>query len=86
MEQIDLSTRIIMSAVDHWPLVAGLLVASYWVTPRVLKAFFLNGGGEIVRGLVRQENEAQSIKHNADLDRRFERIEDEVFNRRKRRR
>jgi hypothetical protein len=66
---------MITAAVDHWPLVAGLFVALYWgvprVLPRVIKDVLLNGGGEIIRGIVKSENESQSLKTKEELDRRL---------------
>jgi hypothetical protein len=74
-QQIDLSTRMVAAAVDHWPLVAGLFVAIYWalpkVLPRVIKDVLLNGGGLIIRQIVKEENESQSTKTKEELDRRL---------------
>jgi hypothetical protein len=59
----DLTTRIIGAAIDHWPLVAGILVAGYWVFPRMLKQVLLNGGGDTIRGIVSTENAKQTVLH-----------------------
>jgi hypothetical protein len=61
-QQIDLTTRIVNSLVDHWPLLVGLIIASYWVFPRVLKAVLLNGGGDTIRAIMRSETAAQTAE------------------------
>jgi hypothetical protein len=80
--------------IDHWPLVAGLGVGLWWLFPRALKDTLNNGGGEIIRRIVNEENQKQTVAHARELDdrfrrheeakdRRFRTIEDEVFPRRR---
>lgn len=68
---IDLTTRMALALIDHWPLVAALLVMGYWIFPRVLKSTLLNGAGDIIRGIVRDENQKQSALAKDALDSRF---------------
>lgn len=51
---------MVNSAVDHWPLITSLAVALWWGFPRMLKATLRNGAGDIIREIVRQENDHQS--------------------------
>jgi hypothetical protein len=46
--------------VEHAPLAVTLAIIYWKLTPRVLKATLTNGGGEIVRRIVREENATQS--------------------------
>ena len=69
--EVDLTTRMAFALVDHWPLVAALLAMGYWIFPRVLKASLRNGAGDIIRAIVKAENEAQSQLHKEVLDRRL---------------
>jgi hypothetical protein len=75
----DITTKIVNSLVEHWPLVVGLGIAVWkgvpWAikafVPATLKAYFSNGGGEQVRAIIKSENESQSKYHKEELDRRF---------------
>ena len=86
-EHIDFTTRVINSALDHWPLVAGMGIVLYWLFPRalvqalnkdggeaiqnILKSTLNNGGGEIIRRIVQDENAKQTAIHAAEIDKRF---------------
>jgi hypothetical protein len=52
--------RVVEIAIANAPLL-GILAYIYWrVTPRLLKATLLNGGGDAVRRIIREENADQS--------------------------
>lgn len=57
---LDLQTRILNAAVDHWPLVVGAVIGGWWGFPLMFKKTLSNGGGEIIRAIIRTENEVQS--------------------------
>lgn len=91
---VDLQTRVINALIDHAPLLVGLAAVMRYMFPHLLRQGLTNGAGEIIRSIVKTENAAQSIKHaeamdhrfemhEAQEDRRFRIIEDEVFHRRK---
>jgi hypothetical protein len=69
--EVDITTRMSYALVDHWPLVAALLITGYWIFPRVLKSTLLNGAGDIIRGIVREENVKQSVHAKEALDTRL---------------
>jgi hypothetical protein len=48
---------------SNLPLVAMLGTVYYAVTPRMIRSTLLNGGGEIVKGIVRACNAEQSKEH-----------------------
>jgi hypothetical protein len=52
--------KLLTALVEHGPLVAAAALIYWKLTPRLLKATLQNGGGDIVRGIVRAENAAQS--------------------------
>jgi hypothetical protein len=74
---VDLQTRIVNAALDHWPLVAGIFIAGRWLFPKMLRETLSNGGGDIIRGIVKSENDAQTKTHAEELERRFARHEDQ---------
>jgi hypothetical protein len=93
-QQVDFTTRVINSAIEHWPLVAGIIVGFWWVFPKMLKQSLSNGGGDIIRRIVSEENAKQTVAHADELEKRFEKherqedarftkIEDRVFGRRR---
>lgn len=77
MVQPDLQTRIVNAALDHWPLLVGIAWAGYRMFPKMLKDTLSNGGGDIIRRIVKSENEAQTLAHADALDRRFQRHEEQ---------
>jgi hypothetical protein len=91
---MDLQTRIFDEAINHGPLVLGMAWATWWLFPKMLRNGLSNGSGDIIRAIVRSEN-AEQTKHYSDKldgrfekreaaeDRRFVRLEDEVFRRRR---
>jgi hypothetical protein len=64
-QQIDITTRVVNSAVEHWPFIVGILVSVWKVTPIAMKAYFANGGGIMLREAVSAENKLQSEKFQA---------------------
>ena len=93
---MDVYDQIVRAGIDHWPLVAGLLASGYWLFPKMLRSSLLNGSGEVIRTIMREENAAQTKLHSEELDRRFRlheeeedarfrEIEDRVFRRSRRR-
>jgi len=93
--QLDLTTRIIYALIDQWPFVIGLSVVFYKLFPYMLRNGLSNGSGDVIRSIVKSENADQTKhysdeldrrfeKHEAQEDRRFTRIEDEVFHNRRR--
>lgn len=52
--------KLIETAVMNAPLVAMLVTAYAWATPRIIKSTLMNGGGEIVKNIVRAANAEQS--------------------------
>ena len=67
MMEGDLIEKIIASAIEHWPLVVGTAASFYWLMPKILKAFFMNGGGEIIKKIVNEENIIQSALHKSEV-------------------
>lgn len=83
----DLISRAIYAAVDHWLLVVALAISAYWLFPKALatklpealgaklpeamKAYFTNGGGDLLRVIVKSENERQSEQQKKELELRF---------------
>ena len=65
---MDWQTEIYKSISEHLPLVVGLSVAAWWGFPKMLKNTLLNGGGEIIRSIVRQENDAQSLESEKRME------------------
>ena len=51
-------SEYIKEAIEHAPLAIGIAVAYWWLTPKLLKVTLMNGGGEVVRRIVREENDA----------------------------
>lgn len=72
---MDLSGQIVKSMIDNWPLVVGMAILGKWTLPWAIKIsldkYFSNGGGEKLRLIVKEENEAQSRSQKDELDRRF---------------
>lgn len=68
---LAMTERMMETVADHWALVAAVGVMMWWGGPKALKAFFSNGGGDMMRAIVRSENAAQTDRHNTDMDRRF---------------
>ena len=50
-------------------------VAGYWWFPKQLKLTLSNGGGDIIRHIVKEENAEQTRHYTEEPDRRFERHE-----------
>jgi hypothetical protein len=67
----DFTTKLVDSVVEHWPLVVAIGIAVWKGFPWALKAFFSNGGGELMRVIIKSENVAQTQLHKEELDRRF---------------
>ena len=94
MEQIDATTHIYQSLVDHWPLVVAYLGSLWWLKKNVLgdvlKSVLSNGGGDIIRRIVSEENGKQATDWNRTLqahetreEERFRSIEERLTRRRK---
>jgi hypothetical protein len=81
--QIDITTRVINSFIEHWPMLFGLGVIAKYATPWAIKTtvppmvkvalvdYFNNGGGDKMRSMMKEENEKQSVVHKDNLDRRI---------------
>lgn len=62
-----MSEHVIAILVANAPLVAALTAAYLWATPRTIKSTLMNGGGEIVRRIVKEENVIQSDKTHESI-------------------
>lgn len=69
-----MSDRLINALIDHAPLVAALGVLYWTATPRLLKTTLSNGGGEIVRRIVGEENAKQTREVHEGLTQVRERL------------
>ena len=52
------------SIVEHWPWVAGMSVIAWFGFPIMFKNTLLNGGGKIIRKIIKEENLIQSEEHD----------------------
>jgi hypothetical protein len=64
-----LQAKLVEALVSHWPLLVALAVVSRWVFPWGLKQTLQNGGGLIIRGIVKEENALQSAASAATTQR-----------------
>lgn len=55
-----MTDKMFDTLVANGPLVASLAGFYYWATPRLVKSVLRNGGGEIVKRIVREANQEQS--------------------------
>lgn len=59
-DALPVTDRMVNAAIDHWPLVAALAISLWWAFPKMLRNTLSNGGGDIIRSIVRGENEHQT--------------------------
>lgn len=60
-----MTDKLLETLISNGPLVVALGALYWWATPRLLKATLLNGGGNIVRSIVREENATQTLATHA---------------------
>jgi hypothetical protein len=60
---VDTATKVVNALLDHWALLVGMAVITKWGFPWAIKAVLLNGGGDTIRKIVKEENAAQSAAH-----------------------
>lgn len=65
---------MIETCLNNAPLCLALAVAYWKATPYLVKSTLLNGGGEIVKRIVREANAEQSLGHAEDLAKVRERL------------
>lgn len=58
-----MSDLMLKALIDHGALVAALAAMGWWGGPRMVRATLANGGGDIIRGIVKTENLAQNAAH-----------------------
>jgi hypothetical protein len=66
---MDLQEQLVQAAIQHWPVVAAIGAAGYWLFPKMLKQTLTNGGGEIIRKIIKEENLEQSKAHTDETSR-----------------
>jgi hypothetical protein len=59
--------KMIEIALANAPLVLMLGSAYAWLTPKIIKSTLMNGGGEIVKNIVRAANAEQTKEHAESL-------------------
>jgi flagellar motility protein MotE (MotC chaperone) len=68
---MDLTESITKALIDHVFLIAGLAVIFWWglknVLPREIKGMLTNGGGEIIRRIVKEENAESEGRQSDEL-------------------
>jgi hypothetical protein len=68
----DFNQLIIEKGIEHWPVLAGMLVMLFamwkWIIPNSVKSSLENGGGDAVKRVVKSELNAQDER----IDKRLE--------------
>jgi hypothetical protein len=68
---MDLTESIVKAFVDHVFLIIGMGVILWWVAknilPKELKLLLNNGGGDIIRKIVKDENDRQEVRQAAEF-------------------
>lgn len=63
---MSFTDQMIESSIAHIPLVAAFVVAGWYGFPLMFKKTLMNGSGDIIRQIVRVENEMQSKLHQQE--------------------
>ena len=63
-----MNDKLLEALIAQAPLVAALGAIWYWTTPKLIRSVLSNGGGDIIRGIVRTENAEQSKETIASID------------------
>lgn len=66
--------KMLEIALANAPLVVMLGTAYAWLTPKIIKSTLMNGGGEVVKRIVRECNAEQSIETQEHFARVRERL------------
>lgn len=57
---MELTELIISHVISDFPLVIGLALAYWWITPKMFILFLSEAGGDKIRQIVREEHASQS--------------------------
>lgn len=66
--------KMLEIALANAPLVVMLGAAYAWLTPKIIKSTLMNGGGEVVKRIVRECNAEQTKEHAEAFTRVRERL------------
>lgn len=66
---MNLEEIMVTAIINNTPLVIGIAVAGWWLFPKLLRNSLLNGSGEVIRNIVREEGIRTQDEHDERVER-----------------
>jgi hypothetical protein len=86
---VDIESKVIAQLIEHWPFMVGFAWMARYGFPWGLKLYFSNGGGVMMRNLIKEELSIQSATQKEEMTRivqvaihDHERVEESLYEKR----